>query len=42
MIPVEVDLGFDDEKKKKKADRLSRYQELIKQNKENEEAGAKN
>ena len=40
MIPVEVDLSFDENQKK--ADRLSKYQELIKQNKEKEEADAKN
>lgn len=40
MIPVEVDLSFD--KNQKKADRLSKYQELIKQDKEKEETDAKN
>ncbi|SDH30668.1 hypothetical protein SAMN05421493_101259 [Pseudobutyrivibrio sp. 49] len=40
MIPVEVDLSFDENQKK--ADRLSKYQELIKQNKEKEETDAKN
>ena len=40
MIPVEVDLSLDENQKK--ADRLSKYQELIKQNKEKEETDAKN
>ncbi|SEA60479.1 hypothetical protein SAMN02910384_01903 [Pseudobutyrivibrio sp. ACV-2] len=40
MIPVEVDLSFDENQKK--ANRLSKYQELIKQNKEKEETDAKN
>lgn len=40
MIPVEVDLSIDENQKK--ADRLSKYQELIKQNKEKEETDAKN
>lgn len=40
MIPVELDLSFDENQKK--ADRLSKYQELIKQNKEKEETDAKN
>ncbi|SFH58557.1 hypothetical protein SAMN04487830_102159 [Pseudobutyrivibrio sp. OR37] len=40
MIPVEVDLSFDENQKK--ADRLSKYQELIKQDKEEEETDAKN
>ena len=40
MIPVEVDFSFDENQKK--ADRLSKYQELIKQNKEKEETDAKN
>ncbi|WP_278335924.1 hypothetical protein [Pseudobutyrivibrio ruminis] len=40
MIPVEVDLSFDENQKK--ADRLSKYQELIKQDKEKEETDAKN
>lgn len=39
MIPVEVDLSFDENQKK--ADRLSKYQELIKQDKEKEETDAK-
>ena len=40
MIPVEVDLSIDENQKK--ADRLSKYQELIKHNKEKEETDAKN
>ncbi|SHI57388.1 hypothetical protein [Pseudobutyrivibrio xylanivorans] len=40
MIPVEVDLSFDENQKK--ADRLSKYQELIKQDKDKEETDAKN
>lgn len=40
MIPVEVDLSFDENQRK--ADRLSKYQELIKQDKEKEETDAKN
>ena len=42
MIPVDVDLSFENEQKEKKADRLSKYQDLLTKNIENnEEAGTK-